>query len=73
MKITPEKTVIKFGDVPVYSHGVGAKFDNAALRKVMSEHDILIDVDISEGSAEATVFSCDLSYGYVKINGEYTT
>ena len=73
VKISPEKTVIKFGDVPVYAHSVGATFDNAELRKVMSEHDILIDIDLGEGEAEATVFSCDLSYGYVKINGEYTT
>ena len=73
VKISPEKVVIKFGDVPVYAHSVGAKFDNAALRKVMAEHDILIDIDLGEGEAEATVFSCDLSYGYVKINGEYTT
>ena len=73
VKISPEKTVIKFGDVPVYAHSVGATFDNAALRKVMAEHDILIDIDLGEGESEATVFSCDLSYGYVKINGEYTT
>ena len=73
VKISPEKTVIKFGDVPVYAHSVGAKFDNAALRKVMAEHDIVIDIDLGEGDSEATVFSCDLSYGYVKINGEYTT
>ena len=73
IKINPEKIIIKFGDVPVYSHGVGAKFDNSALRKVMSEHDILIDVDIAEGNFDATVYTCDLSYGYVKINGEYTT
>ncbi len=37
VKISPEKVVIKFGDVPVYAHSVGAKFDNAALRKVMAE------------------------------------
>ena len=73
VKISPEKTIIKFGNVPVYAHSVGAEFDNAALRKVMAEHDILIDIDLGEGEAETTVYSCDLSYGYVKINGEYTT
>ncbi len=73
VKISPEKTVIKFGDVTVYAHSVGASFDNSALRKVMSEHDILIDIDLGEGESEATIYSCDLSYGYVKINGEYTT
>ena len=73
VKISPEKTVIKFGDVPVYAHSVGANPEPAALKKVMAEHDILIDIDLGEGNSEATIFSCDLSYGYVKINGEYTT
>ena len=69
----PEKTVVKFGDIPVYAHGVGAKYDEEALRKVMAEHDILIDIDMGDGDAEATVWSCDFSYEYVKINGEYHT
>ena len=73
VKISPEKTVIKFGEVPVYAHSVGVSFDNAALRKVMAEHDILIDIDLGEGDEEATVFSCDLSYRYVAINSEYTS
>lgn len=73
VRIYPDKVTIKFGDVPVYAKGVGTSFDNAELKKVMAEHDILIDVDLGDGESEATVFSCDLSYGYVKINGEYTT
>ena len=73
VKISPEKTVIKFGDVPVYAHSVGANPDLIALKKVMAEHDIVIDIDLGEGNSEATIWSMDLSYGYVKINGEYTT
>ncbi len=73
VKILPEKTVVKFGGIPVYTHGVGAKFDDEALRKVMSEKDIVIDIELGLGETSATVWSCDLSYGYVKINGEYTT
>ena len=73
VKISPEKTIIKFGDVPVYKHSVGAKYDEAELKKVMAEHDIIIDIDLGEGNAEATVWSCDFSYEYVKINGEYHT
>ncbi len=69
----PEKTVVKFGGIPVYKNGVGAAFDEQALRKVMEEHDIVIDVEMGIGSAEATVWSCDFSYEYVKINGEYHT
>ena len=42
----PQKTVVKFGDIPVYANGVGAEFDEEALRKVMAEHDIVIDIDM---------------------------
>ena len=69
----PQKTVVKFGDIPVYANGVGAEFDEEALRKVMAEHDIVIDIDMGAGKEEATVWTCDFSYEYVKINGEYHT
>lgn len=69
----PEKTVISFGGIPVYANGLGADFDEEAVRRVMAEHDIVIDVEMGMGSAKATVWSCDFSYEYVKINGEYHT
>ena len=71
--MVPEKTVIKFGDIPVYANGLGADFDAEKLAKVMAEHDIVIDVEMGMGDASATVWSCDFSYEYVKINGEYHT
>ena len=73
VRIVPEKTVIKFGDIPVYAHSVGAEFDSDKLRKIMSAKDILIDIDLGLGKESATVWSCDFSYEYVKINGEYHT
>ena len=69
----PEKTVISFGGIPVYANGLGAEFDEDALKNVMSEHDIVIDIEMGLGDASATVWSCDFSYEYVKINGEYHT
>ena len=69
----PEKTVVSFGGIPVYAHGVGADADKDALTKAMAAHNIVIDIDLADGDAEATVFSCDFSYEYVKINGEYHT
>jgi len=71
--MNPEKTVVKFGSVTVYANGVGAEIDEEALRKVMEEHDIVIDIDMGIGEEEATVWSCDFTYEYVKINGEYHT
>ncbi len=71
--MVPEKTVIKFGGVTVYANGLGAEFKEEDIHKVMAEHDIVIDVEMGMGDAEATVWSCDFSYEYVKINGEYHT
>ena len=71
--MVPEKTVIKFGDILVYANGLGADFDAEKLAQVMAEHDIVIDVEMGMGDASATVWSCDFSYEYVKINGEYHT
>lgn len=69
----PQTTVVKFGGIPVYARGVGADCDEEALRKVMEAHDIVIDIDMGAGEEEATVWTCDFSYEYVKINGEYHT
>lgn len=71
--MVPEKTVVKFGGIPVYANGLPAPFEESAIRDVMAEHDIVIDIEMGLGTAEATVWSCDFSYEYVKINGEYHT
>ena len=73
VKINPASTVVKFGDIPVYAHGVGANYNDAALKKVMASKDIVIDIELGLGDTTATVWSCDFSYEYVKINGEYHT
>ena len=72
-KMVPEKTVVSLGDIVVYDQGLGAEFDEDALRDVMAEHDITINIDLHLGEETATVWTCDFSYEYVKINGEYHT
>ena len=73
VKINPEKTVIKFGGIPVYADGLVLKFDADAVKKVMAARDIVVDIELGLGEVDATVWSCDFSYEYVKINGEYHT
>ena len=41
--------------------------------KVLAEHDILVKVDMGTGEASAKAWGCDLTYDYVKINGDYRT
>lgn len=71
--MVPEKTVVKFGGITIFDCGVGAQYDNEALVKVMRADDIVIDIELNLGDSDATVWTCDLSYEYVKINGEYHT
>lgn len=73
IKINPEKTVIKFGGIPVYADGLVLKFDEDAVKRIMAAKDIVIDIELGLGTVDATVWSCDFSYEYVKINGEYHT
>ena len=69
----PNHTTVKFGDIPVYADGVGTSYDADALRTVMTAHDIVVEIDLKDGDSEAKVWTCDFSYEYVKINGEYHT
>ncbi len=73
----PEYVSIGFssaaGSVTVCEEGEGLAFDEELAKRILSEKEVSIDVDIHEGDAEATAFGCDLTYEYVKINGDYRT
>ena len=73
VKILPEKITIKFGGLIVYDKGLVTKFDEDAMRKILAEHDIVVDINLGLGDAAATIYTCDLSFQYVKINADYTT
>lgn len=61
------------GSVKVCEEGCGLKFDEGLAKKVLLEKDIEIRIEMSEGDASATAWGCDLTYDYVKINGDYRT
>ena len=71
--INAEKLAVWLGAEQVVKGGMKADTDEEVLQKVMQQHDIVVTVDLGVGSAEATVWTCDFSYEYVKINGEYHT
>ena len=71
--VIPEKITIKFGGLTVYDKGLVTKFDADEMRKVLADHDITVDIELGLGSAQATVYTCDLTFAYVKINADYTT
>lgn len=61
------------GIVPVCKNGAGIEFSEEKAKEVLLEDEIEILVDLNSGDAEATAYGCDLTYDYVKINGDYRT
>lgn len=59
--------------IQVYKDGVPLKFDEDLAKKIMSEQAVEILVQCGEGNASGTAWGCDLTYDYVKINGDYRT
>jgi glutamate N-acetyltransferase/amino-acid N-acetyltransferase len=59
------------GEVPVCRNGAGLPFDEEIAKKVLSEKEIEILVTLGQGDASAVAWGCDLTYDYVRINGDY--
>ena len=73
----PEKVDVHFasaaGDIAVCQQGRGLDFDEALAKKILTEHDVEILITMGEGSATCTCWGCDITYDYIKINGDYRT
>ncbi len=61
------------GEIEVCHQGDGIAFDEELAKKILSEDEITIAVELHEGADSATCWGCDLTYEYVKINGDYRT
>ncbi len=75
VEIDVDKIDVKFisnaGELPVCKNGRGVEFSEETAKKILLEKEIVIDVDMNDGNANATAWGCDLSYEYVHINGDY--
>ncbi len=61
------------GEVAVCKDGAGLLFDEELAKTVLTQDEVIIEVDVHEGEHSATCWGCDLTYDYVKINGDYRT
>lgn len=59
------------GSIRVCENGAGCPFSEEEAKKILLESEIVISVSIGSGNGEATAWGCDLTYDYVKINGDY--
>jgi glutamate N-acetyltransferase/amino-acid N-acetyltransferase len=71
----PEKTGVSFksgaGVIEVCKNGGPVSFSEEKAKEILSREEIEILVALQEGGAEASAWGCDLTYDYVKINGDY--
>lgn len=73
----PEYVDIAFasaaGEIQVCTAGEGLAFDEDLAKKVLTQPEVEIRINVNEGEHSATAWGCDLTYDYVKINGDYRT
>ncbi len=61
------------GEILVCHQGEGLSFDEEKAKAILSQPEVEIRVNVGEGEHSATAWGCDLTYDYVKINGDYRT
>ena len=61
------------GSIEVCRDGSGVNFSEETAKKILSEDEIIIEISLADGTSCATAWGCDLTYDYVKINGDYRT
>jgi glutamate N-acetyltransferase / amino-acid N-acetyltransferase len=67
----PESVELWFGPVKVFSGGEPVEHDEAEANAALAQDEVVITVRMGEGGASAVAWGCDLTYGYVEINGSY--
>ena len=61
------------GEIVVCENGAGVDFSEEIAKEILLEKEITINVELGDGKGAATAWGCDLTYDYVKINGDYRT
>ncbi len=65
--------VSKKGEISVCENGAGVDFSEEKAKEILLEDEITIKITLGDGEGKATAWGCDLTYDYVKINGDYRT
>ena len=61
------------GEILVCKNGAGVEFSEEKAKEILLEKEIVTKIELNDGEAKATAWGCDLTYEYVKINGDYRT
>ena len=72
-RVDDRKATIRIGDLEVFRKGTPMRFDPDAVRRIFSQKEIVISLELGLGAWDATAWGTDLSAEYVRINADYTT
>ena len=61
------------GEILVCKNGSSVDFSEELAKKILTQDEIIIKIELKSGDGNATAWGCDLTYDYVKINGDYRT
>ncbi len=61
------------GEILVCKDGAGVDFSEEKAKEILLEKEIITKIELNDGDSSATAWGCDLTYEYVKINGDYRT
>jgi|HigsolmetaAR202D_1030399.scaffolds.fasta_scaffold00166_12 glutamate N-acetyltransferase/amino-acid acetyltransferase len=73
VELDQDKVSLFFGGLKVLEGGIPVDFDEIEAHKLLDVPEVKIEADLNLGDGQATVWTCDFSYDYVKINAEYRT
>lgn len=73
VEFDPETARVSLCGTDIYGNGAGLDFDEDKLSAAMQAEEMAIGIDLAMGAAMAEIFTCDLTYEYVRLNAEYTT
>ncbi len=73
VRFRPELVELYLGDLRVAAEGAACRYDPAAAEAIMKQKEVRVLLNLHAGRAEATIWTCDLTAGYIKINADYHT
>jgi len=72
-ELDPNRVKVSMVGIPIFANGTPVPFDKPKAVEALSAKEVLIEIDLGDGSEAVEAYTCDFSYDYVKINAEYTT
>jgi len=71
VKFDVSKVEVKIGALVVARRGVGLSFDEERARAILERDEVTLTIDLNQGEADVTEWTCDLTEGYIRINADY--